>query len=409
MNAIGNEVKRRAALHREGRTSMVREHEDGHVVGRVVAPPSHPAVVGPGAARRREHVAAHDPGAEVVKAARGKVVVDTFSADLVTDQRSSEVAGHLLECLRAEHPLVQRHPPDAHRIVQSLVRTGAVAIDRDSKCVYSKPRHERNSSCAGTACNRCDSRLLVKRRTSRARSTRRRDILSRVGFHTKALVVQWLGGRALRADRDQTTSAGSCAAALSALPLAGGCARERLELRGLLTQTALVLRWQLPVAREKLGFCGGDSVASVLPRSCVRDHDSIGFARDEPEERIAWQLEHVRPGVGALRREALDADLDVASPPHRRNRGPAPLGQGNHHSACRGRSGGTFAQQRAFIDDPTKLKWALCTCRAAKSYSDGLALAKAALDRPDVSCLYIDLRLAGAHAAACANIIAPVS
>ena len=40
---------------------------------------------------------------------------------------------------------------------------------------------------------------------------------------------------------------------------------------------------------------------------------------------------------------------------------------------------GTFPQQRAFIEDPAKLKWALCTRRAAKSYSDGLALAKAAL------------------------------
>ena len=47
---------------------------------------------------------------------------------------------------------------------------------------------------------------------------------------------------------------------------------------------------------------------------------------------------------------------------------------------------GTFPQQRAFIEDPAKLKWALCTRRAAKSYSDGLALAKAALERQDVSC-----------------------
>ena len=37
---------------------------------------------------------------------------------------------------------------------------------------------------------------------------------------------------------------------------------------------------------------------------------------------------------------------------------------------------GTFAQQRAFIEDLAKLKWALCTRCAAKSYSDGLALAK---------------------------------
>jgi len=51
----------------------------------------------------------------------------------------------------------------------------------------------------------------------------------------------------------------------------------------------------------------------------------------------------------------------------------------------------TFPQQRAFIEDPAKLKWALCTRRAAKSYSDGLALAKAALEHPDLSCLYIGL------------------
>jgi len=33
----------------------------------------------------------------------------------------------------------------------------------------------------------------------------------------------------------------------------------------------------------------------------------------------------------------------------------------------------------------------VCTRRAAKSYSDELALAKAALERPDVSCLHIGL------------------
>src|SRR5439155_21205521 len=71
MNAIGNEVERRSALHREGRTSMVRQHKDGHVVGRVVAPPSLPAVVGLCASRPRVPFAAHDSSAEVIKAARG--------------------------------------------------------------------------------------------------------------------------------------------------------------------------------------------------------------------------------------------------------------------------------------------------------------------------------------------------
>src|SRR4026207_817653 len=50
MDAIGKEVKDRSALHREGRTSMVRENEDGNMVRGIVAPPSLPTVVGPGAA-----------------------------------------------------------------------------------------------------------------------------------------------------------------------------------------------------------------------------------------------------------------------------------------------------------------------------------------------------------------------
>ena len=55
------------------------------------------------------------------------------------------VGGDFLECLRAEDPLVQRHPTGAHRIGQILVGTGAMTIDGDSKCVYPKPRHARNS------------------------------------------------------------------------------------------------------------------------------------------------------------------------------------------------------------------------------------------------------------------------
>jgi uncharacterized membrane protein len=58
MDAIGHEVERRSALHGDGRTSMVRQHEDRYVIGRVVAPPPLPAVVGPGAPHRPEHVAA---------------------------------------------------------------------------------------------------------------------------------------------------------------------------------------------------------------------------------------------------------------------------------------------------------------------------------------------------------------
>jgi hypothetical protein len=110
---------------------MVREHEDGHVVRRVLAPPPLPTVVGPGATRRREHVAAQDPRTEVLEAARGELVVDVFPPNLLPDQIPGEVAGHFLERLRAQDPLVQRHPSFAHRIDHGLVGAGAVAIDRD--------------------------------------------------------------------------------------------------------------------------------------------------------------------------------------------------------------------------------------------------------------------------------------
>jgi hypothetical protein len=51
----------------------------------------------------------------------------------------------------------------------------------------------------------------------------------------------------------------------------------------------------------------------------------------------------------------------------------------------------TFGQQRAFIEDTSSLKAALCTRRAAKSYSAGIYLFKEALETPGITCLYIAL------------------
>ena len=60
--AVGDEVKRRAALHLDRVVGVVGEDEDGGVIRRLVAPPAAPVLV-PGAADRAEHVAAHDVGA----------------------------------------------------------------------------------------------------------------------------------------------------------------------------------------------------------------------------------------------------------------------------------------------------------------------------------------------------------
>jgi hypothetical protein len=55
-----------------------------------------------------------------------------------------------------------------------------------------------------------------------------------------------------------------------------------------------------------------------------------------------------------------------------------------------------FPQQRAFLDDTSRFKTALCTRRAGKSYGEGLALLSEALKRPGVSCLYVSLTRASA-------------
>jgi hypothetical protein len=52
--------------------------------------------------------------------------------------------------------------------------------------------------------------------------------------------------------------------------------------------------------------------------------------------------------------------------------------------------------QTAFIDDPSRLKAALCTRRAGKSYAAGLMLLREAYKHPGVSCLYVALTRASA-------------
>lgn len=51
----------------------------------------------------------------------------------------------------------------------------------------------------------------------------------------------------------------------------------------------------------------------------------------------------------------------------------------------------SFPAQRAFLDDPCKLKAALCTRRAGKSYGIGISLYAAAFDTPGSSQLYVSL------------------
>src|SRR5215471_12519182 len=98
LDAVGDEVEGRTALHHEGLARVVGEDEHRVVVGRVLAPPAAPGNVRPFTADRPEHVATHDRRADVLPA-------------LLDDGRTgvglaSHLAVRLPELPEGEDPLV---------------------------------------------------------------------------------------------------------------------------------------------------------------------------------------------------------------------------------------------------------------------------------------------------------------
>ena len=100
LQSIGDEVKGGAAFHRERRARVMREHKNGSVVRRIIAPPSFPGIVfrRPGTSNRAEHIPAQDPGADIFERLGGKIVIDRG--------RPAALTVHLLECLRLLKPEV---------------------------------------------------------------------------------------------------------------------------------------------------------------------------------------------------------------------------------------------------------------------------------------------------------------
>src|SRR6188472_233769 len=123
LEALGDEVKARAALHLDRLARVVGEHEDRRVVGRLGPPPSIPVLI-PLAADRPEHVAAHDVG----------------------PARSHEPAlcrrVGVIRALVTEVPAVDLLAALAQRILPALVRSGDEAVERD-RHVAGGIRHRR--------------------------------------------------------------------------------------------------------------------------------------------------------------------------------------------------------------------------------------------------------------------------
>ena len=117
---VGDEVERRAPIHRQRRPRVVREHEDVVAVGRVLPPPAAPRVVRPRAPDRAEHVASHDGRADPLIAATEPRVVHAGRAALTAVRR-------------LPHPEVQSLAADAERVLAALPGTGDEAVERHGR------------------------------------------------------------------------------------------------------------------------------------------------------------------------------------------------------------------------------------------------------------------------------------
>ena len=91
-------------------------------------------MVRPGPAHRPEHVAAHDPGAEVLERAFREVVVGAGRPPVPPLDVLLEGAGR-------NEPLVQLFAAAAQRVVEALVGSGAEAVRRHAEGVHAKFGH----------------------------------------------------------------------------------------------------------------------------------------------------------------------------------------------------------------------------------------------------------------------------
>ena len=99
---------------------MMREHENGRMVRRIVAPPPFPRIVLPRTPNRPKHIAAQNPCAYIFERLNGKIVIDAFGPAALTE--------YLLEYLRSSKPRVELGSANPEGIVQILPGASAIPI-----------------------------------------------------------------------------------------------------------------------------------------------------------------------------------------------------------------------------------------------------------------------------------------
>src|SRR5512143_2924476 len=137
LNTFGYKAKLRASRHPKRLPRVMRQHEDGRVIRRLVAPPALPAVVRPRASDRTEHIAPKNPGSDPGKTLLRNSVIDS--------RLSIVIAMHPPPYACAEEPLHQLRAPDAERILEVLVRPGTVAVYGNREALDAEFRHLHSS------------------------------------------------------------------------------------------------------------------------------------------------------------------------------------------------------------------------------------------------------------------------
>src|SRR5262249_25345623 len=163
VNAVGDEPELGPTCHRHRRPRMMREHKHRSVVGGLVAPPSLPALIRPGAADGTKHVATEDPSTDAGKAELRHVVVDAGLA--------VAVAIHPLEHARGMKPAHDVRSADPERMFDTLIRPRAVPVHGNPETQHTNLRHD-NTSMYGvprtTCCKLLEMIYIISTRDARA-------------------------------------------------------------------------------------------------------------------------------------------------------------------------------------------------------------------------------------------------
>src|SRR5690554_1218293 len=121
LDAVGDERERGAVVELEALAAVVRDHEDGVLEGRLLAPPAAPRVRGvPGPGPAAEHAAAHDRGADV----RGRLAQQLVGAVHLPALQAVRLAPRP----QPDDPLVQPLPAAAQGLLAGLVGPRHVAV-----------------------------------------------------------------------------------------------------------------------------------------------------------------------------------------------------------------------------------------------------------------------------------------